>query len=36
MEVQVAGPNQLMMRAFQEFPKVWRCKSEYVGVQGTV
>jgi len=36
MEVQVADPNQLVAMAFQEFPKVWRCKSEYVGMQGTV
>jgi len=36
MEVQVADPNQVVEMAFQEFPKVWRCKSEYVGVQGTV
>jgi len=36
MEVQVAGSNQLVARAFQKFPKVWRCKSEYVEVQGAV
>jgi len=36
MEVQVASPNQLVARAFQKFPKVWRYKSEYVGVQGIV
>jgi len=36
MEVQVAGPNQLVARAFQEFRKDWRCKPEYVGVHGVV
>jgi len=31
MKVQVASPNQLVVRAFQKFPKVWGCKSEYEG-----
>jgi len=35
MEMQVAGPNQLMTRAFQEFPKSLEVQVRICGVAGS-